>query len=121
MSSPTGQPQIQLDRGVTVIAFGPEYERITEGCIPAVSDVLIRVAESDPPRVVVDLSNTQFFASSFIESVFRLWRRLESREGGRFALAGLTPYCVEVLQAAKLDHLWKMYPTREAAVEALSA
>jgi anti-anti-sigma regulatory factor len=121
MSSPTGRPQILLDRGVTVVAFGPEYERITESCIPAASDLLMQAAESDPPRVIVDLSCTLFFASSFIESVFRLWRRVESREGGRFALAGLTPYCVEVLQAAKLDHLWKMYPTREAAVEALRA
>jgi anti-anti-sigma regulatory factor len=121
MSFPTGRPQILHEQGVTVVAFGPGFERITENAIAIASDALNEAAEADPPRVVVDLSCTQFFASSFIESVFRLWRRLQSREGGRFGLAGLTPYCLEVLQAAKLDHLWATYPTRDEAIRALNA
>jgi anti-anti-sigma factor len=71
--------------------------------------------------VVLDLSHTRFFGSAFIELLFRAYNRVNEREGGVFALSGLTEYCAEVIAVTHLDRLWKVYPTRAAAVKALSA
>ena len=115
-----GRPQVLQQDGVTIVVFGREFERITEDRIPAATQALLSATESEtsPPRVVVDLSNTTFFGSSFIESLFRAWNRIHVKTGGRFVLCGLTPYCAEILQITNLDQLWPMCPTREDAIAA---
>ena len=121
MSSPTA-PTIAKDHSVTVIQLGLEYESLDDRLLDGLRSVALDVSKSaDPPWVVIDLSNTKYFGSAFIEILFRLWNRMNSRSGGQFAISGLTPYCAEVLKITHLDSLWKIYPTRAAAVQALSA
>lgn len=115
----TGEPQVFEQDGVTIVAYGPEFERITEDCIPRAAQALLKAAEAPTSRLIVDLSHTRFFGSSLIEVLFRAWNRLQQRPGAQFALCGLTPYCAEIIQITNLDRLWGMYPTREAALEAL--
>jgi len=113
-------PEIIQDKGVTVIALGPEYENLDEHILDDLRDVFQELSESaDPPWVVVDLANTKFFGSSFLEILFRMWNHLHSRDGGRLALSGLTPYCAEVLAITHLDTLWPTFPDRSLAVTAL--
>jgi anti-anti-sigma factor len=114
-----GRPEVLLQDGVTVVVFGRDFERITEDRIPAATQTLLDSIPSQQPRLVVDLSQTTFFGSSFIEVLFRAWNRIHTKPGGRFALCGLSPYCTEVLQITNLDQLWKLYPTRDTAVQAL--
>lgn len=80
---------------------------------------MLTVADADPPRVVIDLSAVEFFSSSFIEVIFRLWNRVHRRPEGRMALCGLTKYCLEVLQVTNLDELWEIFPDRDSALAAL--
>lgn len=111
---------IEQDRGVTVIALGPEYENLDEPQLERVRTTLLDAAEkADPPLAVLDLSHTKFFGSAFIEILVEAWNRLEKR-GGRFCLCGVTTYCAEVLRVTRLDQLWPMYSTRDEAVEALA-
>jgi anti-anti-sigma factor len=112
------KPELSADDGVTIVTFGPDYRNITEDVIPSVLETLLAVAGGDTRRVVVDLSNTEFFGSSFIEVLFRLWRRL-SEHGGKFALCLSAPYCVEVLKVTHLDSLWPICPTLDQAVAAV--
>lgn len=113
-------PQTTFDNGVTVVALGPEYENLDESTLDDVKDALLEIAvTADPPRVVLDLSQIKFFGSAFIEVLFRVWNRLNGREGGQFAISGLTSYCAEVVEITHLDRLWKIFPTREEAVRAL--
>ena len=121
MTASSVRPQIIRDEGVTVVVFGPEFEKISEDRIASVSEVLLEAAEADPPRVVLDLAGTKFFSSSFIEVVFRLWNRLQARDDSRFALSGLDRYCEEILQVTNLNHLWKTYPTRAEAVRGVNS
>jgi len=122
MSPPSVSPAVCVENGVTVIALGPEFENLDETLLDQVRDALLDVSvTSDPPRVVIDLSHTRFFGSSFIEVLFRLWTRLNARPGGKFAISGLTPYCADVLHITHLDTLWSVYPDRAAAIQALSA
>lgn len=120
---PALTPQVTLDKRVTVIGLGPGFESVDEHTLDGgLRDSLLDAADAaEPPRVVLDLSHTTFFGSSFIEVLFRMWNRLQSRAGGAFALSGVTPYCEEVLHVAHLDTLWRVYPDRAAAVRELDA
>ena len=115
-------PNISRRNGVTIVALGSEYENIDESSLDELTKAILDVASTaDPPHVVLDLAHTQFFGSSFIEVLFRAWNRLNAREGGRFALSGLTKYCREVIGTTHLDRLWRVYANADEAVEALSA
>jgi anti-anti-sigma factor len=119
---PSISPEIITESGVTVVALGAEYENLDEHTLDSIRDALLDVSRTaDPPCVLLDLSHTKFFGSSFIEVLFRLWNRLQGREGGRFAISGLTPYCSEVLTITHLDTLWPTFGTRAEAVQSLCA
>jgi anti-sigma B factor antagonist len=122
MSASAAAPEVVLDGRVTVLVLGPAYRVIDEHVLDlGLGESLIESAEdADPPLVVLDLSNTQFFGSSFIEVLFRLWTKLQARDGGRFAICGLTPHCLDVLKITHLDTLWRLSATREDAVRAVA-
>lgn len=121
MSAPAAAPEIVVDGRVTVIALGPKYKIIDESILDGgLGESLIEIAvDANPPLVVLDMSHTQFFGSSFIEVLFRVWNRLQGRSG-RFAICGLTPHCLDVLKITHLDTLWPLMPTRGEAVGSLS-
>jgi len=107
---------------VTCILFGRAFENLDETALDSIrAELLEASSKADPPRVLIDLSHTKFFGSSFIEVLFRTWNRLNGMPEGRFGISGLTEYCCEVLQVTHLDRLWKLYPTLDQGVEELSA
>ena len=118
MVSPVN-PEIRKCRDVTVIAFGPQFESLDEFTLDQIRDFGLEAAKAaNPPKVVIDLSYTKFFGSSFIEVLFRVWNRVNGA-GGKFALSGLTSYCREVLEITHLDKLWPMLPNADEAVAAI--
>lgn len=113
-------PEVRKHGDVTVISFGPQFESLDEFTLDQIRDFVLEAAKAaDPPKVVIDLSYTKFFGSSFIEVLFRVWNRVNGA-GGKFALAGLTSYCREVLEITHLDKLWPMLPNADEAVSAVS-
>jgi anti-anti-sigma factor len=115
------RPQIVEVDGVTVVVFGPGFERIDEGLIPVISEVFSQLAAQQRRPLVVDLSLTKFFGSSFIEQLFRLWNRAKDAKGRGFALVGVDDYCREILSVTNLHQLWPMYTTRAQAVESVKS
>ena len=108
--------------GITVVVFRPSYSQLDESTIDLVNRKLVDLVTGlDSPSLVLDLTNVNFFGSSFIEAMFRVWKRLQSRPDGRFALCGLNPYCREVLEVTHLDKLWPMYSTQPEAVSQLQS
>jgi anti-anti-sigma factor len=111
-------PQILNEHDVTIVAFGPDSARITEDCIPELLQSLLAAVQGPRPCILVDLGHVDFFGSSFIEVLFRVWNRVQQAQG-RFALCALTPNCIEVIEVTNLDRLWQMFPNRETALQAL--
>ena len=117
---PDNVPTIEKREGVTCILLGKNFERLDEHNLDAIRTTMLEaVSVIDPPRVVVDLSHTSFFGSSFIEVLFRVWNRIIGKPGGRFALSGLSPYCREVLEVTHLDQLWELHESLDSAVATL--
>jgi len=113
--------QISKHDGVTVVTLGREYENLDEDNVSKLTDTLLTVAQkAEPSLVVLDLSSTTFFGTCFLGTVFRVWKRLRGREGGRLALCELTPHCEEVLRVTHLDGLWDVFASQEEALSALS-
>jgi anti-anti-sigma factor len=100
----------------TVVVFRPSYSQLDEPTIDLVNRKLVDLVSGlENPKLMLDLSNVNFFGSSFIEAMFRVWKRLQSRPDSRFALCGLNPYCREVLEVTHLDKLWPIYATQSEA------
>jgi anti-anti-sigma factor len=112
---------IDKQQNVTVVSLDAEYDSLDEATIEAFAQELLGTAGSiDPPRMVLDFSNTTFLGSRFIEIVVRAWKRLCERKG-EMALCNLDPFCAEVLDRTHLNKLWRFFPSREEAVAALAS
>lgn len=120
--STSGPLIVENEGGVTVVVFGAGQRRLDELGIEALGNQLIEIAQNaNPPRVLLDMSVTEFFGSSFIEILFRVWKRLSDQPGAKFAISGLQEYCREVLEITHLDKLWPLYNTRKEALAAMAA
>jgi anti-anti-sigma factor len=115
-------PRVYQQDEVTVIELGEEYENLDEAVLTDLRNLILKaVDQAEPPLVVLDLSHTKFFGSSFIELIFRAWNRLQARDKGKFVLSGLMPYCKEVIEITHLDQLWTLYDSVDEAVVGIKA
>lgn len=112
--------QVSVDRRVTVVQIDQAHPQLREVEVEHLTDALVNtVQNADPKWILIELSHVEFFGSSFIELLLRIASRVQAADG-KFALAGLTSYCREVLEVTHLDQLWKIYPTADDAVAAMS-
>ena len=107
--------------GVQVLTIGSEQFSIDELNTQEISQQLLDIVVSVPPQVVIDMQHVDFYGSSFIETLFRLWNRIKVNDDGKFALCGLKDYCREILVVTNLDSVWPIYDNVEIAVEKMSA
>jgi anti-anti-sigma factor len=108
--------QVTQEQGVTVVVAGPSYTALQYRELEEFGEALLcEASQTTPPRLVVDLSQTDFIGSSFIELLVRAWKRLKNRNG-TMALCAVHPYCREILRVSRLDTIWPIYGTRTEAV-----
>jgi anti-sigma B factor antagonist len=105
----------------TIVELGPSYDSLDVDALDEAGSVLLtQAAIAEPPRLIIDLSQTAFVGSTFIELLVRTWKLLGQR-GGRMALCGLHPFCIDVFRVTRLETLWDVYATRNDAVRAITA
>lgn len=104
------------DRTITVVEMDREYSSLAESHLLDARRLMLDAAAScEPPTLVVDLSQTRYFGSAFMEVLFRAWHRVKNR-GGRMLLCGLDANGQEALRVCQLDNLWPNFSTRSEAV-----
>lgn len=109
---------LEID-GVFVFYLGRSYGSLPEDSLQRLGERLLACVHENPhPRMVLDFSRTEYINSSFIEAVFRAWKRAKEK-GGQMAFCCLNPFCGEVLRVTKLDRVWAIFPTREEALAAV--
>jgi anti-sigma B factor antagonist len=110
---------VQKQEGITIVEVGVEYDSLDVAKINEFGSTLLSaVAQADPPKVLLDLSATNFIGSSFLGLLIRAWKRLRDRRG-TLALCHVNDICGDVLRASKLDMIWQIFPDREAAIRQL--
>lgn len=86
-----------------------------------VAEVLLApLRQVEMPMVVVDLSNVDFFGSSFLSLLLRCWK-LVLVKGGQMVLVGVSSRARELLRITSLDIVWPIYENRAEALVALEA
>ncbi len=71
-------------------------------------------------NVVIDCSKTDYFGSTALGVFLKLWRRVRHRDG-QMAFCGLSEHQHEILAVTKLDGLWSICDSKEAALKAVAA
>jgi len=85
---------------------------------PAVRASLCAMIDRRPERIVVDLSRVPYLDSSGLAVLIGAMQSLE-HEGGRFMLAGVTEPVRMILESARLDQYFLIFPHVDAALAAI--
>jgi anti-anti-sigma factor len=124
MMAETQQSQsfrIERHGDVAVITPSPEVESMSENLIQQAAQIVLAPLRTDPPAgLVIDLSQVNYFASSFLSFLLRC-HMLVKKHGCEVVLAGASERARELLRLTALDTLWALYNTRAEALDALSA
>jgi len=109
---------VERQAAVTVIHFGVEYGSCSWAKLEQTEESVLRLAENaDPPRLLIDLTNTDYFGSAFLNVLVGCYQRVKRRRG-RFSLCGVQPDLMRELEVTRLTELWPVYATRQQALEA---
>jgi anti-sigma B factor antagonist len=99
--------------GTAVIALTGDVDLQSS---PAVRQKLLGCFE-DQTKVVVDLSGVTYIDSSGVASLVEAFQ-MARKKGGAFALVSVSPQVMRVLSLARLDKVFTIHPTVEAAIAA---
>jgi anti-anti-sigma factor len=69
-------------------------------------------------NVVVDFGQVNYFGSSMLEALLKLWKHVNSH-AGKMALCNVSAIGREVLQVGRFTTLWNVYESREEALLAV--
>ena len=84
---------------------------------PRVAESLRTMSEQKPARLVVDLSDVTYIDSSGLAVLIEGMQNVEAY-GGKFFLAGLQDNVRSILEIARLDQVFIIFPHVDAALAA---
>lgn len=115
-----GLYEVVRDGDITVAAFTSALRNINEVQRQHVCGQLEDLAETSvPPWMIVDLTDVEYFGSSFVQVLLRVWARICSRDDARFAVIVLQKNCR--MEITQVDREMPVFATRAEAIAALSS
>jgi anti-sigma B factor antagonist len=84
---------------------------------PNVRDTLRPLIEKKAPRIYVDLAEVSYIDSSGLAVLIDAMQRV-ANYGGKFGLIAIRPAVQTVLEIARLDQVFRVYPDRATAISA---
>jgi hypothetical protein len=118
-----GQTLFEVERhdDTLIVSSLGSFNSIPDDAFTAEVNSLLESFEPDIKSVVVDLHNTRSCTSDrLIGPLIVLWNRVRGHHG-KLAICGLCKYGREVLRRTRLHLVWTVCPTREDALQAVSA
>jgi anti-anti-sigma factor len=91
-----------------------EYAEIEEGG----KEILELLRRSYGRNLVLDFHRTDYYGSSALGFLVRLWKRVRT-QGGKMALCCLSDHERDILAATGLDGVWPVYASRDEALAAV--
>ena len=118
---PDEQPKLNVRRQENVLVVEFEDRRILEETMIAqIGERLSELIQAESePRVLLDFKNVEHLSSAMLGVLITLNKRLAKRQG-RLSLAGIQPQVYEVFKITRLDKLFTIRSTVEAAIQALA-
>ncbi|MBI2340330.1 MAG: STAS domain-containing protein [Deltaproteobacteria bacterium] len=103
---------VHQEKQVTVIVLEGSLE---VGKQEKLKDDLLKQVPPSDPRLVLDFSGVDFIDSACLGALVGLARRLRET-GGDVKIASPTPEVKSIFQITRLDRLFEVFATKEAAV-----
>lgn len=102
---------------LTVVTTDEEYGTFDNELLSKTQAFLMELCDSlSPPILIVDMSNTEYFGSAFLEVLFRVTNRLR-KQNGDLVLCSPQESSSSIFQTTRLDSYWRIYRTRAEAVD----
>jgi anti-sigma B factor antagonist len=112
--------QVYEQDGIFVVQLDNEYNALDEQAMEEFRIALLGTVSRNPqPRIVIDMSRTDFIGSQVIGILVQVWKRV-CEYGGHLVVCGVSPICAGVLHTVRLDQIWDIVPTRQDAMNALA-
>jgi anti-sigma B factor antagonist len=106
---------------ITVLNLRRGVEEIQFDKPPAdVAIVLDSIRRGRITDIVVDCHDVDFLRSTALGFFVTLWKRVENH-GGRLVFCNVSEKARQILHATKLDHVWRVFDSRVAAVVELDS
>ncbi|HEX4083909.1 MAG TPA: STAS domain-containing protein [Chthoniobacteraceae bacterium] len=84
---------------------------------PNVREHLRPLIDAKAPRIYVDMTEVTYIDSSGLAVLIDAMQRI-ANYGGKFGLIGIRPAVRTVLEIARLDQIFRVYPDRDTALSA---
>jgi anti-anti-sigma factor len=106
------------DQGICLVRLAQaEYGSLDTAKLARLRELLAYLAaRRDARRLVLDLSNVQYFGAGFVGVLVDTWHLL-NQAGRRLALSGLTPYCARLIRVMHLEKLFDVEHPPESALD----
>jgi len=104
---------------VAIVSFGSESITGLSGLEQMSEQLREFIAANQPKKMVVDFYGVKFFSSQMLGLLVDVWRKL-SDYGGVVLISGINPQLSRVFKITNLDRIFKFYPDRASALEAIS-
>lgn len=105
--------EIITNDGITIVSIMRRFDAYTAGEVEA---NLTKILDGGALKVICDFSQTEYLASAGLRVLITACKRLQ-RSGGQFALCSIKPYVLEVFDISGLNKIFKMYDSRDAAIQ----
>ena len=94
--------------------------RLDHQLSPDLDQLLTSLAMAELPRIIIDLTQTNYVNSGGLRVLVAAWRRVREK-GGDLVLVGLHDEVAETFAMVGFDKILKVYDSAEAAIKAFSS
>jgi anti-sigma B factor antagonist len=110
---------LSTDQRGNVLVVQVAEKRIDASKAPVFKDEMTRCIDTGQNQIVLDLSQVDFIDSSGLGALVSCLKRLGPR--GSLAVAGASGAVSRLFTLTRMDRVFTLHPTVDAAVEQLSA
>jgi anti-anti-sigma factor len=108
---------ITLETNIAVVAFRDTSISNSEAIAEAAAQIKDFIARKHPSRIVFDFGSVRFFSSQVLGLLLDIRSILEGE--GEVVISAIEPKLYRVFKITNLDKIFRFFPDKESAVEAV--
>jgi anti-anti-sigma factor len=121
MGKAAGIFEIELEGETLIVTPVTDLSELNYPQIEAgMNELLQGLADMQGKHVVLDFHRTDYYGTTALSCFLKIWKRVVS-SNGKMVFCNVSEHEQEILKITKLDHLWPIYPSRQAALQAIQS
>ncbi|MCK4913973.1 MAG: STAS domain-containing protein [Planctomycetes bacterium] len=112
--------EITCEADVAVVIFNATSISDTEKITMVSEQIKTFIEENNISKMVFDFGQVKFFSSQVLGVILDIRSRLEERHG-QVVISAINPQLHRVFKITNLDRIFRFFPDRKSAVEAIAS